>query len=186
MKRVVINALLAFILMLIQTSVASSFGLLSVCQFGILASVVSSALAFPTMSTSISMLLLGLAFDLWVSGPPFLYAFLFVIAHDERYRRLYQLVSGQTGSGKITVQPPQTPARTPTGQGPTARSPARSPTGISVRSAAGRIRTIRTSNSATARSAMGITATASTISTTTSTSPRPRRARKRNKTEGLP
>ena len=93
MKRVVINALLAFILMLIQTSVASSFGLLSVCQFGILASVVSSALAFPTMSTSISMLLLGLAFefvvrnslrfefDLWVSGPPFLYAFLFVIAH---------------------------------------------------------------------------------------------------------
>ena len=75
------------------------------------------------------------------------------------------------------------PARTPIGQAPTAPNPARSPTGINARSAAGRIRTIRTSNSATARSAMAITATASITSTIMSTSPRPRRARKRNKTE---
>lgn len=81
MKRVVINALVAFFLMFIQTSISSSFGLLSVCQFGILASVVSSTLSFPTISTSLSMLLLGLAFDLWVSGPPFLYAFLFILVH---------------------------------------------------------------------------------------------------------
>ena len=40
------------------------------------------------------------------------------------------------------------PARTPIGQAPTAPNPARSPTGINARSAAGRIRIIRTSNSA--------------------------------------
>lgn len=81
MKRVMINALLAFALMLFQTGFSSAFGVLSVCQFGILASVASASLAFPAMPAAVSALALALAFDLWVSGPPFLYALLFVLTH---------------------------------------------------------------------------------------------------------
>lgn len=79
MKRVVINALLAFLLMLLQTGVSASFGVVSLCHFGILAALVSASLAFPTISSTISMLVLGFLFDLWVSGPTSLYALLFVV-----------------------------------------------------------------------------------------------------------
>ena len=60
-----------------------------------------------------------------------------------------------TASARITAPPAQMPGRTRTGPGPTAPNPAKSPTGTSARSAAGRIRTIRTSSSATARKCNG-------------------------------
>ena len=68
MKRVVLNALLALVLMILQTGVSSSFGLESVCHFTVIAAVLSGALSLPMISSTVSILLLGVVCDMWMSG----------------------------------------------------------------------------------------------------------------------
>ena len=68
MKRVVLNALLALVLMILQTGVSSSFGLESVCHFTVIAAVLSGALSLPMISSTVSILLLGVVCDMWLSG----------------------------------------------------------------------------------------------------------------------
>lgn len=83
---------------------------------------------------------------------------------------IFSICSRIRGGGRTATTAPQPGlGRTRTGPIPTAPNPAKSPIGTSARSAAGRIRTIPTSSSAIAQSAMATTAIASTISITTYT-----------------
>ena len=79
MKRVVIYAVLALILMAVQANVHSAFGVQTVCHFGIIAAVVSGAFSFPLISSAIAMSLLAMTCDLFVSSPLGLYAFVFMV-----------------------------------------------------------------------------------------------------------
>lgn len=75
MKRVIINAICALVLMLIQTNVGSAFGMNVVCEFFVIAAVISGATSMPMISSCLSMLALALLMDFFVSGPIGLYAF---------------------------------------------------------------------------------------------------------------
>lgn len=74
MKRVIINAMTAIILMLGQTNVTSAFGWDILCQFGVIAMVLASATAMPMIPSAVAMLCIALFCDIWSSGPVGLYA----------------------------------------------------------------------------------------------------------------
>ena len=78
MKRVIINALAAILLMLVQTNVTFAFGLDVLCQFGVIAVVLGAATAMPVIPSAIAMLCIALFCDIWSSGPVGLYAMAFM------------------------------------------------------------------------------------------------------------
>ena len=100
MKRVILNALCAFILMLIQTNVSSAFGIQMVCQFCAIAALLTGALSMPMMSSAISILVLAVICDLFVSGPIGIYAFCLMVTFGIarallsrfRYERVFALM----------------------------------------------------------------------------------------------
>ncbi len=79
MKRVVINAVCAMLLMIIQSNVDSAFGIDYVCQFVVIAAVLTGAGAMPMISSCVSMLILACVVDFFVSGPIGLYAFICMV-----------------------------------------------------------------------------------------------------------
>lgn len=85
MKRVVINVVTAFIFMLIQTNFASAFGLDLICQFGVIAIVLSAATTMSIVPSAVATLIFALLCDIFVSGPIGIYAFclmvVFALAH---------------------------------------------------------------------------------------------------------
>ena len=74
MKRVIINAICAFVMMLIQSNFNSAFGVELMAHFALIAAVLCCVLAMPVTSSAISILILGIVCDLMVSGPPGFYA----------------------------------------------------------------------------------------------------------------
>lgn len=78
MKRVIINALTAILLMLAQTNVTSAFGWDVLCQFGVIAIVLAAATTMPAMPTAVAMLCVAFFCDVWSSGPVGLYAMAFM------------------------------------------------------------------------------------------------------------
>lgn len=85
MKRVIINVVTAFIFMLIQTNFASAFGLDLICQFGVIAIVLSAATSMNIVPSAVATLIFALLCDIFVSGPIGIYAFclmvVFALAH---------------------------------------------------------------------------------------------------------
>ncbi len=79
MKRVVINAVTAFLLMLVQSNVDSAFGIQAMAQFGIIAAVLTGMTSMPMVSSAISMLIFALLCDVFTSGPIGLAAFVFML-----------------------------------------------------------------------------------------------------------
>ena len=79
MKRVILNVICAFVLMLIQSNVDAAFGLQLVCQFGVIAALLTGALSLPMVSSSISIFCLAILCDMFVSGPVGLYAFALMV-----------------------------------------------------------------------------------------------------------
>lgn len=74
MKRVIISAVCAFILVLIQTNFDSAFGFSVTIQFPVICAILACTLALPVVPASISVLCLGLVCDLMSSGPQGIYA----------------------------------------------------------------------------------------------------------------
>lgn len=79
MKRVVINAVSAFLLMIIQSNVDSAFGIQAMVQFGIIAAVLTGMTSMPMMASTISMLIFALLCDMFTSGPVGIAAFVFML-----------------------------------------------------------------------------------------------------------
>ena len=79
MKRVILNVLCAFVLMLVQANVDSAFGVQMMCQFVVIAALLTGALSMPMMSSTLSILVLAIVGDFFVSGPIGLYAFCLMV-----------------------------------------------------------------------------------------------------------
>ena len=79
MKRVIINAICAFILMLVQANFDAAFGIQALAQFGIIAAVLTGMTSMSMRASSISMLLLALLCDIFSSGPVGIYAIAFML-----------------------------------------------------------------------------------------------------------
>lgn len=79
MKRVIINASCALLLMLMQTNVDAAFGIQAMAQFGIIAAVLSGMTSMNMLPSAVSMLILALICDSFASGPIGLYAIAFML-----------------------------------------------------------------------------------------------------------
>ncbi len=79
MKRAILNVACALLFLLIQTNINSAFGIEAICQFGIIAAVLSGGFSMPMISSTISILILGLICDLNGIGPLGLYTFSFMV-----------------------------------------------------------------------------------------------------------
>ncbi|MBR4986432.1 MAG: hypothetical protein IKY83_11920 [Proteobacteria bacterium] len=108
MKRVIINVVIAFICMLIQSNVSSAFGLDIVCQYGVIAIILSAATSMSLVSSSVSMLIFALLCDIFASGPIGVYAFclmvVFAVSHALMFRfRSERLVALMIWSAVMSV-----------------------------------------------------------------------------------
>ena len=79
MKRVIINAVSAFLLMIVQSNVDSAYGIQAMAHFGIIAAVLTGMTSMPLMASAISMLILALLCDVFMSGPIGIAAFVFMV-----------------------------------------------------------------------------------------------------------
>lgn len=75
MKRVIINVVTAFICMLIQMNITSAFGIDTLCQYGVIAIILSAATSMNLVTSSVATLIFALLCDIFVSGPIGIYAF---------------------------------------------------------------------------------------------------------------
>ena len=75
MKRVIIHAVLALVLMIVQANVHSAFGIQLTCHYGVIAAVLSGVFTLPLTSSALSLLILATICDLFASGPLGLFAF---------------------------------------------------------------------------------------------------------------
>ena len=108
MKRVVINVVTAFIFMLIQTNFASAFGSDLVCQFGVIAIVLSAATTMNIVPSAVAMLIFALLCDIFVSGPVGIYAFCLMVVFALSHALLARFKSERTisimiWSGLMTI-----------------------------------------------------------------------------------
>ena len=101
MKGVIINAVCAFVMMLVQSNFHSAFGVTVMAHFTIIAVILSCALAMPPAASGISILILGIICDLMVSGPAGLYPLLLSIIYVGVYLVMTKLRSERVMSMMI-------------------------------------------------------------------------------------